>query len=385
MKGPFPASLLSSDLLFSILMISVLVVDDSAFMRKAISMMIDRDPEVHVVDTARDGHQAIEKTRELQPDVVTMDIEMPRLDGISALKQIMDEMPRPVLMISSLTKEGADATVKAMEAGAVGFIPKQHSRVSLEIKEIEQELIDKVKSAARSNVGALRRALSSTPSSARQKPPSDFSFRRARLVAIGVSTGGPFALQQMVPALPADLPVPVAIVQHMPPRFTRSLANRLNAMTPLEVVEAEAGMSLTPGRVLIAAGGHHLTFRRGAQGPLAETPDEPEDALHRPSVDVMFNAACRMYQGRVLGVVMTGMGKDGLEGAQQIKSKGGKIIAQDESSSVVYGMPRAVTEANLADLVVPLDEMASTLAQALNPASSNPNAPAPSPDLATSS
>lgn len=361
-------------------MITVLVVDDSAFTRKAISMMLERAGDVRVVDTARDGQQAIEKTRELNPDVVTMDIEMPRMDGITALKQIMDEMPRPVLMISSLTKEGADATVEAMEAGAVGFIPKQHSRVSLDITEIEEELTDKIRSAARSNVRALRRSLNDN-APARKQSASGFSFRRARLVVIGVSTGGPFALQQMVPALPADLPVPMAIVQHMPPHFTRSLAERLNAMSPLEVLEAEAGLPLTSGRVIIAAGGRHLTFRRGAQGLVAETPDEPDDALHQPSVNVMFESACRMLRGRVLGVVMTGMGKDGLKGARQIKAKGGKIIAQDEASSVVYGMPRAVTEADLADCVVPLGAMASTLSRALASPSSEASS---SSDLARS-
>ena len=345
-------------------MISVLVVDDSAFMRKAISMMLERDPGVTVVDTARDGKQAIEKTRDLQPDVVTMDIEMPRLDGISALKRIMDEMPRPVLMISSLTKEGADATVEAMEAGAIGFIPKQHSRVSLEITEIEHDLIEKIKAAARSNVRAMRRRRRSSAATARRSS-SSFSFPRARMLAIGVSTGGPFALQQLIPALPADFPVPVAVVQHMPPRFTRSLAERLNTLSPLDVAEAEPGMPLEAGRVLIAPGGHHLTFRRGAQTPLAETPDEPADTLHKPSVDVMFESACRFFHGRVLGLVMTGMGKDGLEGARLIKQKGGRVIAQDEATSVVYGMPRAVAEADLTDAIFPLDALADSLVQAL--------------------
>ncbi len=351
-------------------MITVLVVDDSAFMRKAISMMLERDPGIEVVDTARDGHQAIEKTRTLQPDVVTMDIEMPRLDGLSALKRIMDEMPRPVLMISSLTKEGADATVEAMEAGAIGFIPKQHSRVSLDINEIEHDLIDKVKAAARSNVSAMRRRPRTADSTARRST-SSFSFPRARLLAIGVSTGGPFALQKLIPALPADLPVPVAVVQHMPPRFTRSLAERLNTMSALDVAEAEPGMPLEPGRVLIAPGGHHLTFRRGAQTPLAETPDEPADTLHKPSVDVMFEAACRFFHGRVLGLVMTGMGKDGLEGARRIKAKGGKVIAQDEASSVVYGMPRAVAEAKLTDAVFGLDELADSVVHALGRAATH--------------
>ena len=342
-------------------MITVLVVDDSAFMRKAISMMLERDPEVRVVDTARDGQQALDKIQSLQPDVVTMDIEMPRMDGITALKRIMKEMPRPVLMISSLTKEGADATVKAMEAGAVGFIPKQHSRVSLEITKIENELAEKVKAAAQSNVRALQRSRGqSTTSTSRES----FAFLRARLIAIGVSTGGPFALQQVIPELPADLPVPVAIVQHMPPRFTRSLAERLDTLSPLRVVEAEPGMPVEAGTVLIAPGGQHMTFRTAARAPIVRISDEPADTLHRPSVDVMFRSASEVF-GRVLGVVMTGMGKDGLDGAQAIKNGGGKIVTQDEDTSVVYGMPRAVANAGLTDLVLPMERIAPTLAEAV--------------------
>ncbi len=353
-------------------MITVLVVDDSAFMRKALSMMLERDPEVRVVDTARDGQQAIEKVRALDPDVVTMDVEMPRMDGLTALRRIMDEAPRPVLMISSVTREGAAATVEAMEAGAVGFIPKQRSRVSLKITEIEQELIDRIKSAARSNLRALRPAPRSR-SSIRRHTASRLSFPQARIIVIGVSTGGPFALQHVIPALPADLPVPVAVVQHMPPHFTRSLAERLDAKSALHVAEAEDGMPVEPGRVLIAAGGRHLVFRSGARGMIARTPEEPTDTLHRPSVDVMFASANERYGGRVLGLVMTGMGKDGLEGARAIKESGGRIVAQDEETSVVYGMPRAVAEANLADCVLPMSDLADALAAAVGaaPASSH--------------
>lgn len=344
-------------------MITVLVVDDSAFMRKAISMMLERDAEIEVVDTARDGEQALEKVERLQPDVVTMDIEMPRMDGITALKRIMSEMPRPVLMISSLTKEGADATVKAMEAGAVGFIPKQHSRVSLEITKIEKELTEKVKTAARSNVQVLQRSSRSAaaPSLSSQNA---FAFLRARLIAIGISTGGPFALQKVIPELPADLPVPVVIVQHMPPHFTKSLAERLDKLSPLHVVEAEAGMPVEAGTVYIAPGAQHLTFRTGARTPFIRISEDPDDTLHRPSVNVMFASASTVFR-RVLGVVMTGMGKDGLEGAQVIKDGGGKIIAQDEDTSVVYGMPRAVASAGLTDLVLPMERIAPALAEAV--------------------
>lgn len=341
-------------------MISVLVVDDSAFMRKALSMMLERDPEIQVEDTARDGKQALEKIRALDPDVVTMDVEMPRMDGLTALRRIMDETPRPVLMVSSLTREGAEATVEAMEAGAVGFIPKQRSHISLKITEIEQELIERIKAAANSNLRALR----STPGPSRRSA-HQVSFPEAQIITIGVSTGGPFALQQLIPALPGDLPVPVAVVQHMPPHFTHSLATRLNANSELHVSEANDGMPVEPGRVIIAAGGRHLVFGWGARGITARTPEGTDEALHRPSVDVTFTSATECYDGHVLGLVMTGMGKDGLDGAKAIKQQGGRIIAQDEATSIVYGMPRVVTEAHLADCVLPLHALADALTQAV--------------------
>lgn len=331
-------------------------------------MMLERDPDVQVIDTARDGQQALDKIKEHDPDVVTMDIEMPRMDGLTALRRIMDETPRPVLMVSSLTRDGAEATVEAMEAGAVGFLPKQRSRVSLKITEIEDDLIQRIKSAARSNTRVIQRRLGTTlntVSTRRGRASDGGSFRRARLIAIGVSTGGPFALQRVIPALPADLPVPVAVVQHMPPHFTHSLASRLNANSALEVVEAEDGMALDAGTVAIAPGGHHLVFRSGARSTIVKTPTEPDDTLHRPSVDVMMTSASEHYDGHVLGVIMTGMGKDGLEGATAIKNRGGRVLAQDEASSVVYGMPRAVAEAGVVDCVLPMDELGAAIVKAV--------------------
>ena len=359
-------------------MIRVLVVDDSAFMRKAISMMLEEDAEVRVVDTARDGLEAIEKIKRLRPDLVTMDIEMPRMDGITALKRIMAEHPVPVMMISSLTQEGAKATVEALQAGAVDFIPKQMSYVSLEITKIKEELLAKVKSIARSRSCLFRRASAAsgprpTPGSA--APPSvprpavtvgpPLRHHAARLLAIGVSTGGPFALQKVIPALPKDFTLPVVIVQHMPPHFTRSLAERLDTLSALRVVEAAPGMPVEPGTVLIAPGGRHLVFRASNLGVIVATPEEPSDLLHRPSVDVMFKSACHAYGGKVLGLVMTGMGKDGLEGAQRIKQRGGKVVAQSAETCVVYGMPKVVIEAGLADAVLPLEALAGALTKAV--------------------
>ncbi len=342
-------------------MIRVLIVDDSAFMRKALSIMLEGDPEIEVVGTARDGLEAIEKVQELKPDIVTLDVEMPRMDGLTALRRIMREHPVPVIMVSSLTQEGAQATIEALEAGAIDFIPKQHSYVSIEISRIRAELLEKIKTIARTRPLLTRRRTATTDT---EKLPT-FRFREARAIAIGVSTGGPRALQQVIPTLPANLPVPVLIVQHMPPHFTRSLAERLNSLSPLTVVEAEEGMPLEAGHVFLAPGGRHLVLeRRNGHVPVIRTPIEPA-TLHRPSVDVMFQSVCQTFNGKVVAVVMTGMGRDGLEGARLIKQQGGKLITQDEASCVVYGMPRAVAEAGLSDAVLPLEQIGPFLARSL--------------------
>ncbi len=343
--------------------IRVLVVDDSAFMRKAISMMLGDDPEIEVVGTARDGIDAIEKVKLFHPDLMTLDVEMPRMDGITALKKIMKENPLPVLMVSSLTVEGARATIDALSAGAVDFIPKQLSYVSLDITKIKGELVAKVKAITRNRLRTFSRPLTNRVSALNRL--SQLKMSAAQIVTIGISTGGPFSLQKVVPSLPVDFPVPVAIVQHMPPQFTKSLADRLDSISRLEVCEAEDGMDLTRGKVYIAPGGLHMKFRRTGGIPKVVVSKDPGDTLHRPSVDVMFSSANEVFEGRVLAAVMTGMGHDGLDGARLIKESGGKLIAQDEETSVVYGMPKSIVDAELADAVLPLDAIASALTTAL--------------------
>lgn len=338
--------------------IRVLVVDDSAFMRKALSMMLGGDPEISVIATARDGVEAIEKVKTFKPDLMTLDVEMPRMDGITALKMIMKENPLPILMVSSLTIEGAKATVDALSAGAVDFIPKQLSYVSLDITKIKDELISKVKLIARSRC----RYLSSEPlKGSRSYRTSNTRLPGAQIVTVGISTGGPFSLQKVIPFLRQDFPVPVAIVQHMPPHFTKSLAERLDAISQVKVFEAQDGMELDKGKVFIAPGGLHMKFARDGSRNIITTPKEPQDSLHRPSVDVMFTSAYQNYGGRILALIMTGMGKDGLEGAKLIKSAGGKLIAQNEETCVIYGMPKAVVDAELADAVLPLEDIATAL------------------------
>lgn len=355
-------------------MITVLIVDDSAFMRKSLAMMLESDPQIKVVATARDGREGIEKIRQLNPDIVTLDIEMPGMDGLTALGIIMKEMPRPVLMISSLTTEGAQATIDALNLGAVDFIPKELSYVSLNIVKIKDELIAKIKDIAQSKalqfrlqrIRGVHQAQPSPPVHPLSKthrgdrlPPKEF-----RAVVVGVSTGGPFALLQIIPKLARDFPLGILVVQHMPPRFTKSLGERLNSLSAVTVKEAEHGEPVRPGTVLIAPGGSHLLVERnGNSTPLVRITSEPNDTLYKPCVDVMVKSAVETYSAPLLGVIMTGMGKDGLEGCKEVKRRGGWVLAQNEETCVVYGMPRAVVEAGLADLVLPLDQIPSVLNQ----------------------
>ena len=338
--------------------IRVLVVDDSAVVRQSLSLLLSEAPGIEVVGTARDGLDGVAQAERLRPDVVTMDVEMPRLDGLAALRRLMLTSPRPVIMVSTRTEAGAATTVEALTAGAVDFIPKDRLRLGPDRAEVQRELVRKIRTAARSRVHAPAIPPGGPPAS----PPPRVRAH-AHLVVVGVSTGGPQALHRVLPALPADLGAPVVIVQHMPPHFTRSLAQRLDAACPLHVVEAQPGLRLEPGLAVIARGGEHLLVHRGPRGTVARLARTPE-ALHTPSVDVLFESAAAAYGRTVLGVVMTGMGKDGLAGARAIRAAGGRVLAQDEATSVVYGMPRAVAEAGLADAVVPLGEIGPAVAEA---------------------
>jgi two-component system chemotaxis response regulator CheB len=350
--------------------INVVIVDDSAFMRKSLSMMLESDPEIKVVATARNGKEGIEKIREHRPDLVTMDIEMPEMDGLTALGIIMKEMPVPVLMVSSLTTEGAQATLDALNLGAVDFIPKELSYVSLDIAKIKAELISKVKHIAlsrslqfrlqRIRAGSPQRAAVRDASSRRSVPPAS-RRKDLRAVVVGISTGGPFALLQTIPKIPGDFPLGIAIVQHMPPKFTRSMAERLNGLSALVVKEAEPGDVVRPGLVLVAPGGMHMTFTANGKETAVAISPEPAGTLYRPSADVMMLSAVEAFRAPLLGLIMTGMGKDGLEGLKQIKKGGGYVVAQNEETCVVYGMPRAAVDEGIADAVLPLDEIPGAL------------------------
>jgi two-component system chemotaxis response regulator CheB len=345
----------------------VLVVDDSAFMRKALSGMLEKDPRISVVGVARNGEEAIQKVNELRPDVVTMDVEMPGMNGLDALRQIMATTPVPVLMVSSLTEEGARETMTALELGAVDYIPKHLEGVATNITAVEQELIGKVLTAASAKIvrrspgaGTVAAKPIITSGVAGTLTASSVSATRGmKVVAIGCSTGGPLALQEILPLFPADFPAAVLIVQHMPKYFTKPFAERMNQMSHITVREAVDGDIITPGVALVAPGGVQMRVcrRQSIQVEINLSKDR-EGLLHAPSVDVMMKSVAGLFSGRGIGVILTGMGHDGLEGMKEIKGAGGRTVAQNEATCTVYGMPKAVVDAGLADKVVPLSHIA---------------------------
>ena len=362
--------------------IRILVVDDSAFMRKALSMMLESDPTIKVIGTARDGEEGIEKVKSLNPDLVTMDIEMPRMDGLTALRQIMNsDNPVPVMMVSSLTTDGAGATLEALEMGAVDFIPKQLSYVSLDIVKIKDELIAKIKAivkrrsvlmagirsrtAFRSATSRTGRSYQRVHSAAGSAPARVRTIAKRQhhvgVVAIGSSTGGPPALKAVISLLPKNLPVGVLVAQHMPAAFTTSLAQRLDSQSQVTVREAENGEPLQHGVVYIAPGGMQMTVSGKAGRPRITVSQYPEDTLYKPCVDVMMNSIADVFSKSSMGVILTGMGNNGLAGMQKIKSSGGVLISQNEETCIVYGMPRAVQEAGIIDHVAPIDRIASEI------------------------
>ncbi len=343
--------------------IRVLIVDDSAFMRNALGKMLSSDPEIVVAGTARDGIEALEKIPLLKPDLVTMDIEMPRMDGIEALRRIMATTPLPVIMVSSLTVEGAKATLEALEIGAVDFLSKNLADLSLNILQVREALLEKVKQIGRRRIRQMgappaRAARAPVPAPAMESRAEYRKERRIAIVALGTSTGGPKALQDVVPKLPKDFPVPMVIVQHMPPAFTAPFAERLNDLSQVKVKEAEEGETLKAGVVLVAPGRGHMSVRRGRVGECYVTIDENRpELIYRPSADVMMISVAEIFPGRALGVILTGMGNDGEKGMRAIKAGGGRTIAQNEETCVVYGMSRAAVEAKVVDRVVPLLEV----------------------------
>ena len=347
--------------------INVLVVDDSVVIRRIVTSVLDGDPDISVVGTAANGRIALSKLQQVAPDAVTLDIEMPDMDGLQTLRELRKTHPRlPVIMFSTLTERGATATLDALQLGASDYVtkPSNVGSVPEAMAAVRAELIPKIKAlvpAART--GPVARVAVPRPSSpvAAEAPPTS----RVDLLAIGSSTGGPDALTSLMPQLPANLPVPVVVVQHMPPVFTRLFAQRLDGKCPLQVKEAEDGDRVEPGRVLVAPGGRHVVLKRDRTGVRVVLDDGPPENFCRPAVDVMFRSAAEAYGQHVLAAVLTGMGSDGARGAEVLRRAGAEVVAQDEATSVVWGMPGAVASAGHAHRLLPLPRIASDISDVL--------------------
>lgn len=338
----------------------VLVVDDSALMRKLIPQILERDSSIHVVGTAMDGAFALKKIAELKPHVITLDLEMPRMDGIETLKEITRRFKLPVIVVSAHTTAGATATFKALSMGAFDFVAKPHDALSANLEPIATELINKIKVAAHAELTKIRPEIEPAPfvrvrKTAQNRPPA------RKVISIGISTGGPNALQYLLAQLPADFPAAILIVQHMPEGFTELFARRLDECCNIDVREAQSGDLLLAGRALVCPGNRHMKVRRLPLGDIVALSDDPRVNGHRPSVDVLFRSVAHELGPESVGVLMTGMGEDGAEGMNAIKSMGGMTIAQSEDSCVVYGMPKAAIERGYANRIVPLDALANTL------------------------
>lgn len=370
------------------MVVKVLVVDDSGFFRRRVSEILSADPTIQVVGTATNGKEAIDQALSLKPDVITMDYEMPMMDGITAVRHIMQRCPTPVLMFSSLTHEGARVTLDALDAGAVDYLPKNFEDISRNPEKVKQMLCEKVHTISRSNrrfsayaspapvappapshspasttPALAARSAPVAPAPARAAAPSSPAPKRKayKLLAIGTSTGGPVALQRVLTQLPANFPAPIVLIQHMPAAFTKAFAERLDKLCRISVKEAEDGDVLRPGLALLAPGGKQMMV--DGRGTVKILPGD-ERLNYKPCVDITFGSAAKSYGDKVLAVVLTGMGADGREGARLLKQGGSQVWAQDEASCVIYGMPMAIAKANLADAVYGLDDIGRHLVEA---------------------
>jgi two-component system chemotaxis response regulator CheB len=323
----------------------VLVVDDSAFMRQIITNMINSDSQLTVVGTAFDGLNALQKISKLHPDVITLDVNMPRMDGLTTLKQIMKECPLPVIMVSAATQKGAETTFQALNLGAIDYIPKPSGQISLDIKKVRNELVKKIKTASQAKI-ITRKRISRSRIQTKQN-------LKEKVITIGASTGGPPALEEILTQLPKNIP-PTLIVQHMPIGFTNSFAQRLDGLCNFSVKEAEEGDKVKQGQALIAPGGYHMTVTRKGRIQLDCGPTEHSV---RPAVDPMMRTIAEVYGSETIGVVLTGMGRDGASGLRAIKESGGRTIAQNEATCAVFGMPKAAIEEGCVDKILPLSKI----------------------------
>jgi two-component system chemotaxis response regulator CheB len=341
--------------------VRVMVVDDSAYVRKVMTQMLTRSPFLEVVGTARDGREALELAIEKQPDVITCDLNMPEMDGVAFVREQMRRSPIPIVIISVAGPSG-DQVLAALEAGAFDFLQKPTALASDRLMEIGEQLIEKVKAAA---VAPMSRGPIVATPLPRRAPVRRVGRGNLDIVVIGISTGGPQGLKLVIPRLPGDFPVPIAIVLHMPMGYTEAYAKKLDELSELPVREAGEGDQVEAGEVYLAPAGRHMSFRRDGARIAVHLDIRPLDKPHRPAADVLFHSAAECFGARSLGIVMTGMGTDGLEGAAWIKAKGGHILTQSEESCVVYGMPRAIDEAGLSDGRIPIEMMADAIMERL--------------------
>ncbi len=339
--------------------VRVLIVDDSAYVRKMVAQMLSRSPFIEVVATARDGREALELVAEHAPDVITCDLNMPDMDGVTFIREQMRRRRVPVLVMSVASGSG-EQVLAALDAGAIDFIQKPTALASEQLLVVADELVQKVKAAAGAAIDNLSPP-ASVPVTMAPRPRPSAAAHAVDIVVIGISTGGPQGLKQVIPRLPREFPIPIAIVLHMPVGYTELYARKLDELSPLAVREAGQGDEVIAGRVLLAPAGRHLTFRRDAGVIRAQLDVRPLDTPHRPSVDVLFRSAAEVYGARTLGVVMTGMGADGRDGAAWIKARGGRVLTEAAVSCVVYGMPRSVDEAGLSDASVHIEQMADAI------------------------
>ncbi|MDR2007338.1 MAG: chemotaxis response regulator protein-glutamate methylesterase [Acidaminococcales bacterium] len=336
----------------------VLIVDDSLFIRKVFSDMFNETKDFKVVGAAQNGLEAISKIKSLRPDLVTLDIEMPVMNGLDALKIIMRDMPLPVVVVSSQTKEGSEETVKALLYGAVDFVTKNVNDLDM----VKSTVLATCRNAVNANLNELQKNFTA------QKPvaiPPAAAKTKEKLVAIGTSTGGPKALQEVIPNLPGNLPCPVVIVQHMPPGFTKSLADRLDACSQIKVKEAENNEQLQKSTVYVAPGDFHIRFAREGGIAFIKLSKDPPVGLHRPAVNAMFESAAQVYGANCVAVLLTGMGQDGAAGMAKIKVQNGYTIAESQDTAIVYGMPKAAAEIGVVDKILPLHEIANEITRAV--------------------
>jgi len=345
--------------------IRVLIVDDSAFMRQVILQMLQEDPEISIIGTARDGLDALAKIETYQPDVITLDVDMPNMNGLECLAKIMERFPRPVIMVSSLTIEGAEPTIKAMELGAVDFITKPSINESHLLEAIKDELIQKVKVAASVKISQLKKVAApffGLGAEGQKEENAIANPHQLEILAIGSSTGGPRALYYLLPQFPKNFPLGIIIAQHMPKDFTGVFAKRLNSLCRLEVVEAKNGDRLEPGLALVAPAGSQTRVTRAADGLRVIVSEEPK-LLYKPSVDYLFKSVAETCKEKSLSVILTGMGSDGAVGMKQLRDLGGRTVAESEESSVVFGMPRVAIEMGAAEYVESLPRIFDRIMQ----------------------